>query len=405
MRPPPPSWFRPVLALTLAANAALGAILFWRHTSPQPAPIAPPSAVVAEAPSAPAPAATRWPQLDTPRLDDKAYVAQLRAAGLPPYALRALLRDRLYQRNHARWRALADEAAALPFWQGRQNHDIPFAIRRQMIALTNEEEEAHRTLLGTESRNLMRGTLDIVFDTLPAEKRASLMQLLNDYDEMSNALRAETAGLVLPADRALFATLDQEQTADLAALLTPDELADYRRRASPTARTVQRALAHFDATESEYLALLNLRMQLDATYGTTTMTLTRAERQERDQTWLDTQDAFAATLPPDRAESFRIATSPDYPATDRFVVKHDLPPATTTSLLQIALATTAQQNRIQQDTTLTPTERQTQLLALARNADVQIGSHLTDAALDDYKGTIGKWLPKLVAGATPEPTP
>lgn len=403
-----PPMLRFAVVASLAVNLVLGATLLWRHppaTPESPAARAPSFAIMAEPASNPEPTVATWPQVDAPQLDDAAYVARLRAAGLPPYALRALLRDRLYQRNHARWRALADEAAALPFWQGRQNNDVPFAIRRKAIALTNEEEEARRTLLGADSRNLMSGLLDLTFDTLPEEKRAGLMQLLKDYEEMSNALHAETAGLVLPADRALFATLEQEQTADLAALLTPDELADFRRRASPTARTVQRTLAYFDATESEYLALLILREQIDAAYGTNTMTLTRAERQERDQAWVDTQDAFAATLPADRAEQFRIATSPEYPATARFVVKHDLPPATTVSLLQITRATTAQQNRIQQDSTLAPAERQIQLLALAREADAQVAAHLAGAALDDYRGSIGKWLPELITESTPEPTP
>lgn len=392
-----------VLLLSLAANVVLAMAYGLRDRAEPSASTSRPASsaaafTVGEAVRPLSPGET-WVQLNAPSEDDGAWVERLRAAGLPPYALRALVRERLYQHHQTQWQAIADQAAREPYWQSRPDFGLPFAIRRQATALLNQEDQERWALLGPDARSAPPGNLETLLDNLPEAKRVRLASLLQDYDDMRTALRTETAGVVLPVDRAVFAELEQEQTADLTALLSPDEQADYRRRASPSARTVQTALTYFSANEAEYLTLLALREQLDLTYGTNNSTLTRAQRQERDVAWRELQDAFAATLPPARAREFEIATDPTYPATERFVIANDLAPATTAALVELARTSTRQLTALQRDPNLSSTQRQQQLSTLAGQATTQLGQLLSGAALTVYRANFGPWLTDLTRAA------
>src|SRR5258707_692709 len=71
------------------------------------------------------------------------------------------------------------------------------------------------------------------FGNLSRQKVDSVQRIEDDYSEMTSAIRAAMAGITLPEDRDKLALLAREKHADLAAVLTPGELADYELRSSP----------------------------------------------------------------------------------------------------------------------------------------------------------------------------
>ena len=64
-------------------------------------------------------------------------------------------------------------------------------------------------------------------DSLPREKRELLQKIATDYDTLSEPIYAATTEVIPAEDRAKLTLLNQEKVADLAAVLTPEELDTY----------------------------------------------------------------------------------------------------------------------------------------------------------------------------------
>src|SRR5690606_7036171 len=99
------------------------------------------------------------------------------------------------------------------------------------------------------------------------EKRTQLAFIAQDYATLRQSIEAANLGALLPGDHAVLNLLVQEQDAELAALLTPEEYADYKRRLSPAAAEGQHVLRRFDATEAEYLQLMALHAGIEDQFG------------------------------------------------------------------------------------------------------------------------------------------
>lgn len=79
-----------------------------------------------------------------------------------------------------------------------------------------------------------------LLENLSREKWDELQSIAADYGELAEKIYRRSNGLIAPADRAQLALLEKEKHADLAALLAPEELDAYQRRAADTARLYRR---------------------------------------------------------------------------------------------------------------------------------------------------------------------
>ncbi|MEO7414293.1 MAG: hypothetical protein ABIZ81_13140 [Opitutaceae bacterium] len=91
---------------------------------------------------------------------------------------------------------------------------------------------------------------------LPADKLNRLANIEQDYSLMAQELRANSrGGPPSPADSEKLALLEKERRADIAKLLTSEELLEFQMHYSPTSNRMRRDLALFKPIESEYRAL------------------------------------------------------------------------------------------------------------------------------------------------------
>jgi len=79
-----------------------------------------------------------------------------------------------------------------------------------------------------------------------------------------------------PMSMEAYAQIEQQVHAEVARLLTPDELLDYDMRNGMTSGRLRRALTGFNATEDEYRALFRLYQAQDAQFPSFTSTVTPA---------------------------------------------------------------------------------------------------------------------------------
>jgi hypothetical protein len=188
-------------------------------------------------------------------------VADLRAAGYPPDLIRAVVNHLLKERFASR-----EPNAGLPFW--KRGNQTPESVAAQ-AALSNEKRALFEALLGPDARAsamLDADTRERRYGTLSDDKIDALAKIERDYGEMSAEAWAKRRGNVATSMEATMQTqqlMEKEKMADMAAVLTPEELAQYELRNSPTARTLMNNLRNVDITDAEYARLYQAQKAFD----------------------------------------------------------------------------------------------------------------------------------------------
>jgi hypothetical protein len=218
---------------------------------------------------APAPVGAVWRSAVT-EADLHRVVADLRAAGYPPEIVRAVMQQLLKTRFAAR-----EPNAGQPYW--KHSNQTPDAVAAQN-AVNNERRELLEALLGDDARPsamLDAETRLRRYGPISEEKIDLLAKIERDYNEMSAEAWAKRRGNIVVSNDTLMQTqqlMEQEKFADMAAVLTPEELREYELRNSQAARTLINNLRNVDITETEYARLYQAQKAFnDANPRRTTM--------------------------------------------------------------------------------------------------------------------------------------
>ena len=189
-------------------------------------------------------------------------VAGLRAAGYPAAVVRAVVNQLLNERFAAR-----QPSAAQPYW--KQMTPTP-ETRAAQRALGEERQALLESLLGADARP--SATMDAAarsrrYGQLSDDKIDAIARIERDYNEMTSDAYARQRSNTAADANTMMQTqqlMEKEKLADLAAVLTPEELAEYEMRNSASARTVMRSLRNVEVNESEYAALYEMQKAHDA---------------------------------------------------------------------------------------------------------------------------------------------
>lgn len=368
------------------------------------------TATPADAPIANAALATAAKRLNP---DDLAGVlAWLRASGFPPRSTAMIISQLVNKRFQARQEALNLPNPDQPFWKDSIATFSDPKIMAERIKLQREQMDLIKQLFGDkmmeyysdseEARALLRRQVG----DLPADKLNGIASIEQDYALLAQELRANArGGPPSPADVEKLALLEKERRADIAKLLTPDELADFQMHYSPTAGRMRRDLALFKPTEAEYRALFpildSVEQQFPSNLGTGADTVAARRAAEE-----KLQDQIVAALGAERYEQFKQSTDPANAQLNRLVARLDLP---LTAAIEVAAVRTDTQQRateVRQNQELTPEARSAQLTTLAAEATAKISAAMGGTrGLDAYKEYGGQWLntlvPRPAAGASP----
>jgi len=388
-----------IVALSVAANLALAGMLVM--TLQARATSSPKASNTSERikPQADhiAPGKEAWNRL-VAEGDDSTLVARLRAEGFPPSVVRALTAVRVKQRFSDRIKALY-ATASFPYWRSETYAFTPLtpearAARRQ---IDREVAELLKQLLGPESSAPEGYDRALVhrFGNLPSEKLAQLKSIETDYSELSTQVRDAAQGVLLEEDYAKLAYLEKEKREDVSRLLSPEELAQYELRASPTAQVLKYQLAGFEPSEAEFQLLYKLQRDFDEQYGITNLS---GRREERRRTALPELTAkIQAALSPERFADYKASTDPTFQSVRSLVRQLELPSATTMELIRFQQATNSQAESLRTDSTLTNEQRASALAALSREATTKLTTTLGEDGLRAYQQRGGQWLKKLQA--------
>jgi hypothetical protein len=384
------------LAASLAVNAALvGA--FVMGVSGDPAASPGPSAAASAAPvraRAAVPAGVDpelWNKL--PAGDWPALMASLHAKGFPPSVIRAIVAAQVSESFRDRRKALGSAIDNIPFWKNPIPDPQTLAAQR---ALSREEQKILKNLFGPDLN--ADDPISAIDDErrlggVPPEKRDQVRQILQEFNDQRNDIydRARGGGTtisLLPDDQARLRQLDNLQHAELAKVLTPQELEDYDIRSSNTANSLRNQLTAFNATEGEFRALFRLQSAFDAQWGQMYATPSQDEMRARSAAQGELNKQIEAALGPQRYADYQRSTDYSYRQATTLVARLELPHETADQLYAV--------RKDIEDRMRTAPMPPAQRAALAEEATAKVSALLGPRGFEAYKQNGGQWLQNLV---------
>jgi hypothetical protein len=409
-----------LVAGSLAANAALVAVYFSRTPSPSTG-----SSVTAGADAgttassgsatktaAPAKAADAgrpgktWPALDTNDL--KALAARLKAAGFPPSIVRAIVASQIAESFKTRREQLIPATEDRPFWKtdgsgffGGGYDAKTFAAMRQ---LGREQSQVTKEVLGADYDAGNSEVSDAErrrFGNLPKDKIDLLRRLDEDYSELRNEVQTAARGIMLPEDREKLAMLEKEKRADLAQMLTPEEMEDYLMRSSQTTMRLRTPLTAFKASEDEFRAIYKIQAAFDEKYSYQNLgmgVMTQDLMRERQEAQKQVSEQLKTALGDQRYADYVRASDREYQQLNNITQRANLPESVALQAYEIRNATAKESNRIASDQQLTIDQKRAALQTLAQNTRAQISTALGTEAANTYLQVADRWLSRIERG-------
>lgn len=395
-----------LLAFSIAANAAF---FFQRTVSSAPAAVRNPGIAQAGSANPPDPAAEAaivtqaevaqlaktWARLQSG--DVKTLVERLRAAGFSETMIRSIVAAQVNERFSARRKALLAQQEETPYWQSLQQFGLDPKTRSAFRELNREQTEQVKALLGPDG---LLGNEERLayqrrqFGDIPADKIDQLQNIISDYSDLRQQIQSNANGVLLPEDREKLTLLEKEQRADLAGLLTPQELENYELRSSSTASQLRSQLGIFKPSEAEFVAIFRATRAAEEQFGSLSNTSGNFSQYQQIRT--AALEQAKAQLTPERYAALQQATDPAYSTINRLVARLDLPTTAAVQVVSVQQDTMKRANAIRSDKGLSADQRAVQLSALAQEASTTISQALGGTrGLEAYKQYGGQWLQSL----------
>ena len=306
-----------------------------------------------------------WSQVESP--DYPVYIARLREIGCPEETIRDIVIadvDKLYANKRL------DEVPTQEqeWWRSTPDTNLIATAAAKTQALEQERRALLNTLLGPNwqvedaERQVLALNGPILGDLSPEIKQA-VRDVVARYRKNRQTYMDTHGTNGQAADPAELARIDQSMRADLAKLLTPAQLEEFLLRYSSTAADLRSQMRNFQLTPDEFRAIFLLRdpiaQQMALASGPNTSPDELAAQQK------EMQDAVKNVLGPDRFQAYQLAQDPAYRDAVAVASQYDAPTNVVQALYRLNLAAKAEQDRINNDPTLTPDQKAAQLQALA----------------------------------------
>ncbi|HSH94311.1 MAG TPA: hypothetical protein VK968_09205 [Roseimicrobium sp.] len=409
-----------ILALSLVLNAAAvaGVAYVWKNPpshpsasgtqTPSTSPAAKDSAksvssMVANATGTSGAAEFHWSRVETE--DYVQYIANLRSVGCPEETIKDIIIADINKLYAPRFAALSSAARPVKYWEGRNNwgqSEEDVERNKQRTALEEEKAALIKQLLGIDYKEEVRKTagyidyLERQYPFLDKEKREQLQKITQKFSEMEQAVYRKSEGRVEAEDEAELKKIRDQRRAELAQVLTPQELFEYELRSSQTASQMKYDLGAFDPSEAEFRKIFEFKSAFDNQYGRNygygdEDPETRKARMEA-QKKLDEQ--LKATLG-DRYADYQKSQDYSFRELARIAKRYDLPKESADKVYAMKATAEQQAAKLRNDSSLTSEQRQAAMAAIQAETKKAITDTLGDRGLKSYLRSGGYWINNL----------
>ena len=339
--------------------------------------------------------------------DPEALRDLLRAAGVPDETIRNLVGTAIWSRYRDRMKTLQPKPDPnKPWWKNDQNNNWFGGMNREQRAemrrLQSEANDESTRILGPNKDNNGWGWQDTRLSFLPEEKRKDFQEIEQDYQDLIQEVQQDMNGFTLPSDTEKIRFLQEEQKRDLAAILSPSELADYELRMSKTANQLRWKMTRFDGTEEEYRKVFSIQKAFDDTqqtdaYGNpVNQGPDDWKKRQEAQKILNTQ--IKEALGTDRYAEYSRSQNHEYQQLQAASKRLDLAPETAVTVFNLRNDIASESKLIADNENLAPDQKKQALADLAKKTRAQVVSALGEEAAGVYMKGSMNWLNSVEQG-------
>lgn len=331
----------------------------------------------------------------------------LRDAGVPEDTVRRIVSSAIWSRYHDRIKALQPKPDPnKPWWKnepGWYGNNMSREDRAELRRLQREASDEVTRVLGPDpSQGSGNPWMDARLAFLPEAKRKDFQEIEQDYQDLIQEAQQEMQGFSLPSDAEKIRYLQEEKKRDLAAILTPQELADYDLRMSPTAQQLRWKMSRFEGSEDEYRKIFALQQSFDATHQIDAwgnpIGRSPEDWQKRNEATKQLNAQIKEALGAERYGDYIRAQHHEYQQLAAATKRLALPPETATRIFNLRHDISAESLRIADNATFTSEQKHQQIAALVEKTRDQVRTALGAEAGEVYLKGGMNWLSNFEKG-------
>jgi hypothetical protein len=330
-----------------------------------------------------------------------AYIENLRNFGCPDDTIRDIIITdvaKLYARRRAAIRA---QAQGGQYWLPTESTETP-QVRAQLRELEREEQQLIKSLLGADLRRELaryageEDFLEANIAFLPPDKQERVAALQEKYSDLEQDVYSRARGLFLDEDQEELKKLQRAREAELAQVLSPEELEEYQLRNSDTANNLRATLTGFEPNEEEFRKIFRLQKTFDDQFNQAFDATDENAVSLKARAQQDAQEALNAELQkvlgPERFAEYQRAQDGDYRSLLQLGERFDLPRGVANSVYEMKTTAERQKQRVELNPSLTEEQRTQMLAAIARETERSVAGLMGEDAYKAYARSGGQWI-------------
>ncbi len=407
------------LALSLVLNVGLAAAFFLKRpatpgnetAAPQPATVKLVTNVTKKPVALPAKPGQSFDWQMVESEDYKKYIANLRAIGCPEETIRDIISADVNKLFADRKRALSGaNTNKFEYWKGgmkmfsqmfdeekiKQQQELAKqrrALLTELLGVAPEEKPDMNAMMGGGAQ-----MMEQMLDFLPASKQTAAMEIEQKFAAklMKSVGNAGSGDLDSLKD---MQKVQKEKEAELAKVLSPQELEDYNLRMSQTAHMIRFQLASFEPNEQEFRDIFKTKKAFDDEFGGFGIKPTdKAEAEKYDAAKKEMDTQLKETLG-DRYADYARAQDYAYQGIYNLTQKQGLPKETAVAVYDMKKSAEAEAKKVRADQSLSAEQRQAALQGIADETGRSMRGAMGDKAFESYqKNPSANWLKNLNGG-------
>jgi hypothetical protein len=333
------------------------------------------------------------------------WTQALKNAGFPEKIIKVIVTALIHEQFAAR-RAALQPTDTGQYWNPNFNNWFSGDAKTLSLlrALGKEEGQAIKTALGDcyKEDPEYQKKKERKFGLTDKDKIDALQTILEDYNELDSEIYHKAQGRLLHEDREKLVLLEKEKRADLAVLLTPQELREYELRSSNHSEILRNQLKAFGPSEREFRAIFSLQRDFDLKFGypRSTPNDEAAKKQLREaETALKNQ--IQASIGTARYTEYQRSQDGYYREIFCLTERLALPKENAITVYELSKDVESRTQAIRSDPNLKGEARNTALTALASEVTAKVTAALGETGYAAYKENGGYWLQNIA----PRPSP
>ncbi len=327
--------------------------------------------------------------------DYKKYIANLRSIGCPRETVRDIILADVNKLYASRFAPFAEPPRTNDFWKPAPLRGADEERLKKRLELVREKKALLKELLGEDidvkDEPSPAGTDPRVelLSFLPKEKIQQLIEMDETFNARVNKLLGNK-GRPTAEDVKEFNRMEAEKRAELAGVLSPQELEDFNLRASRTANIMRATMGDFAMTEQEFRDVFKVRQQFDEQFGAN---IGFDDGPRAAARW-ETERQIRAVMGDQRYTEYIRERDWAQSTLQNIAKDFSIPKEQAVQVFDVKLAAQQQSDAIRFNPQLDETQRRAELMSLQDQTKGAVGRILGEKAMDAYTKE-GFWIRNL----------